>query len=65
MPIPTVTAKSTARRVEDTRRELLSALRDRQRISGKVTAYTAAIRAHREFIFADVLRDAPAVGSRM
>ena len=61
MPILT----ATARKVEDTRRELLSALRDRHMIDGKVAAYTEASREHRKFIFADVLRDAPTVGSRM
>jgi len=65
MSILTVTTKSTAKNVQQTRRELLSALRDREMISDKVDAYKKAIRLHREFIFADVLRDAPTVGSRM
>jgi len=43
--------------VQRTRRELLASLSDPQQISGKVEAYTNAIRRHREFIFSDILRE--------
>lgn len=52
-----MTMSSTARLVERTRRDLLASLSNPQQISGKVEAYTAAIKRHRESIFADILRE--------
>jgi len=52
-----MTMNSTARLVERTRRDLLANLSDPTSISGKVEAYTAAVRRHRESIFADILRE--------
>jgi len=50
--------QSTAREVEQTRKELLAAFSRPDLIPFKVAAYTAAVKRHRENIFSDILRDA-------
>lgn len=52
-----MTMNSTAREVERTRRDLLANLSNPRQIAGKVEAYTAAIKRHRESILADILRE--------
>ena len=59
-----ITKLSTSRLVDQTRRELLVALTTRRQISSKVTAYTNAVRRHRESIFADVLRETRPAATR-
>jgi hypothetical protein len=54
---PYLTRPSTARLVERTRRELFAAISNPSQLSGKVEAYTDAIRRHRRFIFADLRRE--------
>jgi hypothetical protein len=49
--------QSTARNVEQARKELLAAFSRPSEIPLKVAAYTAAVKQHREYIFSDVLRD--------
>jgi hypothetical protein len=48
---------TTARQVQRARRDLFASLSNPQQISDKVEAYMAAIRRHRESIFADILRE--------
>lgn len=48
---------TTARQVQRARRDLFASLSHPGQISDKVHAYTAAIRRHRESIFADILRE--------
>ncbi|MBS1856812.1 MAG: hypothetical protein JST11_15700 [Acidobacteria bacterium] len=48
---------STARRVEATRRSLFASLSDPARVPPKAAAYAAAVRLHRQRIFAEALRD--------
>ena len=50
--------QSTARKVEQARKELVAAFSHPAQIPPKVAAYTAAVKQHRENIFSDVLRDA-------
>jgi hypothetical protein len=49
--------QSTAREVEQARKELVAAFSHPAEIPPKVAAYTAAVKRHRENIFSDVLRD--------
>ena len=55
---------STARQVELARRELLASFSNPGKIPVKVAVYTAAVKRHRELIFADVLREVRPSGIR-
>ena len=53
----TIRMHTTARQVEQTRKELFESLSDPVLVPRKVAAYTAAVKRHRELIFADLLRN--------
>ena len=56
-PIPINRRPSTSRVVSHTRRELLASLSKPQQVPRKAAAYAAAVKRHRETIFAEAVHN--------